>query len=104
VEQLQVQYTAVPVMEWTGSTQLIKAREVNYMGGQESRSGGCDSFSEDDQEGTEGASDRGPGRHGHREGQVVAPACLRQLSTGRQSYPDEVRVPSPIHHEGDLEA
>ncbi len=29
VEQLQVQYT-VPVMDWTGSTQLIKARGVNY--------------------------------------------------------------------------
>jgi hypothetical protein len=39
-----------------------------YMGGQESRIGGCDSVSEDDQEGTEDASDGGSGRHGHKEG------------------------------------
>jgi hypothetical protein len=64
-----------------GQHTVDKARGVNYTfykGGQESRSGGWDSVSEDDQEGTEGASDGGSGRHGHKEGhwKVVAPACL----------------------------
>ncbi len=46
----------------------------------------------------------GSGRHGHKEvhWKVVASACLWQLSTGRQSYPD--RVPSTTYREGDPEA